>query len=125
MASKGSLAKAGNFLEEFTGKFHKRRECISKPDWIQTCFVENLNNLGGTASPPKARNSGNLEQTTPSGCDGKVCRPFTEFFYRAIQTAKKQVKITGLINFNKKFLTNPNSAAKTVGFGFFVFARLT
>jgi hypothetical protein len=36
MASKGSLAKAGGFLEEFTSEFHKRGEFVSKPDWIQT-----------------------------------------------------------------------------------------
>ncbi len=74
MASKGSLTKARGLLEEFTSEFHKPREFVSKPDWIET--------------------------------------------------AKEQAKITSLTNLTN-FLTNPNAVVKTIGFGFFVFARLT
>jgi hypothetical protein len=36
MALKGSLAKAGELLEDITIEFHRPGEFVSKPDWIET-----------------------------------------------------------------------------------------
>lgn len=51
-------------------------------------------------------------------CSTSISGPFLHFFYVLIETAKGQA--TG----SKIYFTNPNSAVKTAGFGFFVFARL-